>query len=154
MLPSMEKVSIRKLLNDVEATTEFMANEKNILVSYSASDEMLLCNESLIFQALINLVINAINYSPSDSCISVTAVEKDNNIVFSVTDQGCGIAEEDLARIFERFYRVDKARSRASGGTGLGLSIVRHIAILHEGTIQVDSELKKGSVFKLSIPKS
>ena len=74
--------------------------------------------------------------------------------MFSVTDQGCGIAEEDLARIFERFYRVDKARSRASGGTGLGLSIVRHIAILHEGTIQVDSELKKGSVFKLSIPKS
>lgn len=154
MLPAMEKISVKKLLSDVEATTGYIAEEKKIEISYSAVDDYLLCSESLIFQALLNLVINAINYSPCESSISVNANTEDNSIVFTVSDHGCGIAEEDTQRIFERFYRVDKARSRASGGTGLGLSIVRHIAILHDGTIQVDSTLGKGSVFKLTIPKS
>ena len=73
---------------------------------------------------------------------------------FSVSDQGVGISKEDIPRIFERFYRVDKARSRESGGTGLGLSIVRHIAIIHSGTIKVTSKPGEGSVFTLSIPLS
>lgn len=106
----------------------------------------------LLEQALINLIENAIKYSESSESIEINAAKKDNNILIKVKDHGTGIAAKHLPRLFERFYRVDKARSRKLGGTGLGLAIVKHIAQLHKGRISVESELGHGSTFILSLP--
>ncbi len=108
-------------------------------------------NEQLIEQAVTNLIVNAIKYSHSD-VIDVKLTRTDNNIRIDVTDYGIGIAPEHLDRIFERFYRVDKARSRATGGTGLGLAIVKNIAILHNGTVEVKSEINKETTFSIILP--
>lgn len=111
-------------------------------------------NPGLIEQAITNLVLNAIKYSPEKSTVSVKVWldEASNHLVCTVSDNGIGIPEKDLSRIFERFYRVDKGRSRALGGTGLGLSIVRHIALAHGGSVSVESVEGEGSTFRLDIP--
>jgi two-component system phosphate regulon sensor histidine kinase PhoR len=109
---------------------------------------------SFIIQALINLIDNGIKYSPSKSKLWVSACEENGELVFEVKDKGIGIPGEHLERIFERFYRVDRARSREAGGTGLGLSIVRHIAIMHKGRVEAESHAGEGSVFRIRIPFS
>lgn len=152
--PPMIWTTDSAIMQEVKAYTQYKAESKDIHVSFRTANEKLLCNESLIVQALINLVVNAISYSPEHSDVTVISEKHSSKIEFSVKDNGYGIANEDIPRIFERFYRVDKARSRESGGTGLGLSIVRHIAIIHKGTIKCESKLGKGSVFTLSIPLS
>jgi two-component system phosphate regulon sensor histidine kinase PhoR len=106
----------------------------------------------LLEQALINLIENAIKYNESSESIEINAYRKEDNILIEVKDHGTGIAEKHLPRLFERFYRVDKARSRKLGGTGLGLAIVKHIAQLHKGGISVESELGQGSTFILCLP--
>ncbi len=106
----------------------------------------------MIEQAIINLLNNAIKYSNGNSEIKITVIKLDHEIKISVEDKGSGIPEEHLSRLFERFYRVDKARSRQLGGTGLGLSIVKHIALAHKGTVTVSSKINKGSVFSLTLP--
>lgn len=129
------------------------ALKRNIKIILSnAEDITFKHNSSLIEQAIINLLNNAIKYSNGNSEINITVVKQQQNIKISVADQGSGIPEEHLSRLFERFYRVDKARSRALGGTGLGLSIVKHIALAHKGTVNVTSEINKGSVFSLILP--
>ena len=152
--PAMERTTDTRLLQEVKAYTQYKASTKEISVTYSSSDETILCSESLIVQALINLVVNAISYSPQQSEVTVSTRRKGDMLEFIIADNGFGISEDDIPRIFERFYRVDKARSREGGGTGLGLSIVRHIAIIHKGTIKVESKLGEGSVFTLSLPVS
>jgi len=107
---------------------------------------------SFIIQALINLIDNGIKYSPPKSKLWVNAFIEDAQLVLEVKDKGIGIPAEHLARIFERFYRVDRARSRDAGGTGLGLSIVRHIAMLHKGKVEAESHAGEGSVFRIRIP--
>jgi signal transduction histidine kinase len=109
-------------------------------------------NAPLIEQAVLNLVYNAIKYSPENSNIKVKAVAKEEAVVIEVTDNGCGIEEKHLSRIFERFYVVDKARSRKLGGTGLGLSIVKHICQVHGGSVSVESVLEKGTTFTIHLP--
>ena len=129
------------------------ALKRNIkIILKNAEDITFKHNSSLIEQAIINLLNNAIKYSNGDSEINITVIKQNQNIKISVADQGSGIPEEHLSRLFERFYRVDKARSRALGGTGLGLSIVKHIALAHRGTVNVTSEINKGSVFSLVLP--
>lgn len=109
-------------------------------------------NPGLLEQAVFNILDNAVKYSEADSIISLS-IELDNTFaLIHIRDQGLGIPEDDLPRIFERFYRVDKARSRETGGTGLGLSIVKHIMRVHGGEIEVESRLGRGSVFTLRIP--
>ena len=152
--PAMAVTTDTRILSEVRSYTQYKAETKEIEVEYESQGKSVLCNESLIVQAIINLVVNAISYSPEKTRVSVRSRTKGDQMEFIVSDHGSGIAEEDLSRIFERFYRVDKARSRESGGTGLGLSIVRHIAIIHDGTIKVESKLSEGSVFTLSIPLS
>jgi two-component system sensor histidine kinase SenX3 len=102
--------------------------------------------------AVHNLIENAINYSPENTKVSVTTEIEDGIVQISVTDQGIGIPESDQARIFERFYRVDPARSRETGGTGLGLSIVKHVATKHGGDVSVWSAPAVGSTFALRLP--
>jgi len=104
-------------------------------------------------QVLINLVDNAIKYSDSGKII-ISGEYSEKTVSFSVQDTGIGIDQKELSRVFERFYVVDKSRSRKTGGTGLGLSIIKHILTLHHGTIKVESELGKGSKFTVSLPRS
>lgn len=129
------------------------ALKRNInIILNSAEDITFKHNSSLIEQAIINLLNNAIKYSNGNSEINITVTKQNSEITISVEDQGSGIPEEHLSRLFERFYRVDKARSRALGGTGLGLSIVKHIALAHKGNVTVKSEINKGSIFSLTLP--
>ena len=106
-------------------------------------------------QALTILIDNAIKYSgEGESFVKVILSEDDKHIITSVADRGMGICEEDQAHVFERFFRADKARNREIGGTGLGLSIIANIAHMYHGSVSVKSELGKGSVFTLVIPKA
>lgn len=109
-------------------------------------------NAPLLEQAIVNLLENAITYSNPDSCVWMSARQDDDLLVIEVRDQGVGIPYDHLDRIFERFYRVDKARSRERGGTGLGLAIVKHIAQVHGGQVSVTSAVGQGSTFTLRLP--
>jgi two-component system phosphate regulon sensor histidine kinase PhoR len=108
----------------------------------------------LLEQAVVNLVDNAVKYSAEGSEVLVSLTESSDEIVVSVHDEGQGVAREHLPRLFERFYRVDKARSRDLGGTGLGLAIVKHIAQIHGGRVSVDSVLGRGSAFRIHLPRT
>jgi two-component system phosphate regulon sensor histidine kinase PhoR len=105
-------------------------------------------------QVLVNLLDNAIAYTPRGGMVTLSAAETPETVTVSVADTGIGILSHDMPRLFERFYRADKARSRASGGTGLGLSIVKHIVENHGGSVGVQSEYNKGSVFSFTLPKN
>jgi len=105
-----------------------------------------------LIMAIHNLIENAINYSPENTKVSVTTNIEEDIVEISVADQGIGIPEEELDRIFERFYRVDPARSRETGGTGLGLSIVKHVSNKHGGEVKVWSSPNVGSTFALRLP--
>jgi len=111
-----------------------------------------LINVPLLEQAIINLLDNAVKYSDEDSRVIISVKKQGEQLLISVQDWGCGIAPEYHDRLFERFYRVDKGRSRKMGGTGLGLSIVKHIALVHRGQVEVESTPGKGSIFTISLP--
>jgi two-component system phosphate regulon sensor histidine kinase PhoR len=116
-----------------------------------AGQEVLGENESLE-QLFTNLIDNALKYSPSGSAVRIVAELSVSTVKIQVIDQGIGIPVKEQARIFERFYRVDRARSREKGGTGLGLSIVKHITELHGGKVTVESIEGKGSTFTVTLP--
>ena len=130
------------------------AAEKNrlTLTMDVAKDVTLQGDESKLGQVIYNLIDNAIKYTPEGGSVFVTMKTDGRNAVFAVKDTGVGIPEEDAKHIFDRFYRVDKARSRETGGTGLGLSIVRQMVQLHRGEIKVDSVFGKGSTFTVTLP--
>ena len=107
---------------------------------------------SLLHEIVRNLAENAIKYNHENGDVLVTVKPKDSRCILTVADHGIGISHEDLNRIFERFYRVDKSHSRASGGTGLGLSIVKHAVQIHRGTINVDSKVGEGTTITVSLP--
>ncbi len=129
------------------------AEEKNIALSPECADQIAAQYDArLLEQAVVNLLDNAIKYSEPQSTIRLKARPNHSEILISVEDQGMGIAKKHLPRLFERFYRVDKARSRTMGGTGLGLAIVKHIAQAHGGDVTVESTLGKGSTFTIHLP--
>ena len=132
---------------------ESLANDKNITLRMDcAPDLVVTVNAQLMEQALINLVDNAIKHSPGGSTVAVAAQQQGDSTVIEVKDQGCGIPRAELTRVFERFYRIDKGRSRELGGTGLGLAIVKHIVHVHRGSVEVSSEVGKGTVITLRLP--
>jgi len=152
---NFQPVSIKEIIDNIRTLyrdkieskkQSFQINIPSELPSVSADPER-------IAQAFSNLVDNAIKFTPEKGRIIVKAQEIDNFIRIDVSDTGIGIAEEHLPRIFERFYRVDKARSREMGGTGLGLAIVKHIVQAHQGKITVKSQPEKGSTFSVFFPK-
>jgi two-component system phosphate regulon sensor histidine kinase PhoR len=110
-------------------------------------------NAPLLEQAVTNLIDNAIKYSGAGAAVRIAASHEGHAVVICVQDQGCGIEPVHLPRLFERFYRVDRARSRELGGTGLGLAIVKHIVAAHRGSVRVESTVGRGSTFFISLPQ-
>jgi two-component system, OmpR family, phosphate regulon sensor histidine kinase PhoR len=130
------------------------ADKKGVKLSLHTAAEPLiaLVNEEDLLEALDNLVVNAVSYTQAQGRVNVTIRRAEAGLLLEVADTGSGIPAEALPRIFERFYRVDKARSRALGGTGLGLAIVKHVAIKHGGKVEAESEVGKGSTFRITLP--
>jgi len=150
-----EWVSLQEIFSEVQTLTGIRADEKRILLRFEifpGTPEAVYANPLLIVQALVNLVDNAVKYSDPESEVTVSAQSRDGELCFSVTDTGPGIPEEEQGRIFERFYRIDKTRSRSLGGTGLGLAIVKHIALAHGGRVTLQSTPGEGSTFTLCLP--
>jgi len=146
----LDAVNIAK--KTIEAISE-KARGKNIRIIENYSDKIQIKGiEEHIYRAILNLLDNAINYSNEGGEVILSCRKNDGKYEISVEDHGIGIAPEHLSRIFERFYRVDKARAREVGGTGLGLAIVKHVINLHQGQVEVKSEEGKGSTFSLIFP--
>jgi len=146
-------VEISEIVREAVNQAQINSEARGIYVEIGKLDESTVIGDrDQLIAAVHNLIENAINYSPEDTKVSVVAQRKEPLIEISVTDQGIGIADEDQSRIFERFYRVDPARSRETGGTGLGLSIVKHVALNHGGDIRVWSKIGVGSTFTLILP--
>lgn len=151
---------LHTLLEDCVDTMRPVSNKKNIALHYQAPDEKMevFCDSESIHQIMTNLLDNAIKYTPEGGSITVSAkslpVEpgKPEMVTVSVADTGIGIPTDDLPRLFERFYRVDKARSRELGGTGLGLAIVKHLARSQGGDVRVESVFNQGSTFLFTVP--
>jgi two-component system phosphate regulon sensor histidine kinase PhoR len=151
----LEMNSIRPVLDAAVQVCESKAKEKSIRVEVECDPNLRAeINAPLLEQAIVNLLDNAVTYSDMGQAVEISAGEENDKLVISVKDQGCGIEQKYLPRIFERFYRVDKARSRESGGTGLGLSIVKHIALVHGGEVKVESKIDVGSTFTIILPAS
>lgn len=127
------------------------ARNKNIHLKLEGQHVMVTSNRGMLIELLDNLIQNAIRYNISNGMVDVTVTQKDNHAQLVVADTGIGIPEEDQDRVFERFYRVDKSRSRETGGTGLGLAIVKHIVDLHDGEINLESQIGKGTKVTVTI---
>lgn len=148
-----QTISLKTVLKEAVECCLHQANQKQISLQINCPDDLTaFVNSSLLVQALVNLIDNAIKYSETGQSVLLQASREGPSIRIDVKDSGCGIAKEHLPRLFERFYRADKARSRALGGTGLGLAIVKHIVLAHNGTVQVDSTVGKGSTFSIFLP--
>lgn len=147
-------VELTEFLKHTVQILEVSAQKKNIDIRFEMEEELYIeGDEDRLRQIFVNLLSNAINYTPEDGKVTIKVHEKNSDLVaISISDTGVGIPEKDLPRIFERFYRVDKARSRNSGGTGLGLSIVKHLIDMHKGNITVTSTVGKGSTFVIELP--
>jgi two-component system, OmpR family, sensor histidine kinase SenX3 len=153
-LPDMGAVDVDTVVSEAISRHKVAADNADITVcTDDPSGLRMLGEETLLITALANLVSNAIAYSPRGSLVSISRRRCGDNIEIAVTDRGIGIARKDQERVFERFFRADKARSRATGGTGLGLAIVKHVAANHNGSIGLWSQLGTGSTFTLSIPE-
>ncbi|MGA3254611.1 MAG: ATP-binding protein [Mycobacterium sp.] len=154
-LPNVTAVDVDTVVSEAISRHKVAAENAHIEVRTDApSGLQVLGDQTLLVTALANLVSNAIAYSPPGSPVSISRRRRGDNIEIAVTDRGIGIALEDQERVFERFFRGDKARSRATGGSGLGLAIVKHVAANHDGSIGVWSKPGTGSTFTLSIPAS
>ncbi|QGU02963.1 Signal-transduction histidine kinase senX3 [Corynebacterium kalinowskii] len=153
-LPDMEPVLVDDVVTDAISRTQLAADNANIRISSGRPSGVFVNGDhSLLVTAVANLISNAINYSPQSTPVTVSQkVTGDGTILIRVTDRGIGISAEDQVRVFERFFRVDKARSRSTGGTGLGLAIVKHVAHNHGGTIKLWSRPGTGSTFTLELP--
>lgn len=153
-LPDMSPVKVEEIVQGAVRRNQMLSEQSGIEITVDCEPDLVVEGErSLLITAVSNLISNAINYSPEATPVSVTAVKEDNDTVaIRVTDRGIGISQANQKRIFERFFRADKARSRATGGTGLGLAIVKHVAANHKGTVKLWSRLGTGSTFTIELP--
>ncbi len=152
---TLTEVPLYDVIHSAVLAVTPQAKAKNSAIDIHCPAELTaLINAPLLEQAIINLVDNAIKYNDAEAPIRIDVAETDSEIQLKVSDKGMGVEAKHLPRLFERFYRVDKGRSRQVGGTGLGLAIVKHIAIAHNGSITVESAFGSGSTFTLHIPKS
>jgi len=154
--PIRERARVRSLVDEAVDRVRAAALARGIPLHIAPipDDLTIECDPGQIVGALTNLLDNAVKYSDAGQTVEVRAEAVDGALVITVRDQGIGIPSRDIERIFERFYRVDRARSRATGGTGLGLAIVRHVAQTHGGEVTVESIEGQGSTFRLVLPRS
>ena len=152
----IENNNIVDICQDIFESLELKAKENKIILRFAENylNEILVsCDKDKVGQVIQNLIINAIKYSDPDTEVVVRFTDVERNILIEIEDNGPGIAEKHISRLFERFYRVDKSRARNEGGTGLGLSIVKHIIEAHGHTVQVRSTVGKGSNFFFTLTK-
>ena len=152
-LPDLVSVDVDSIVQEAISRHKVAADSADITITTDApSGVRVLGDQGLLVTAVANLISNAIAYSPDSSTVSISRRCRGHEVEIAVTDRGIGIARADQERVFERFFRVDKARSRSTGGTGLGLAIVKHVAANHNGGIRLWSRPGTGSTFTLSIP--
>jgi two-component system phosphate regulon sensor histidine kinase PhoR len=151
-----KKMNLRALVEEIFEQVEAKARKRGISLKLDAPEGPVYVKADMmrISQVILNLVVNAIKYGNENGKVIVELVEKKKVVQISVIDNGPGIANEHLHRIFERFYRIDKSRAKNSGGTGLGLSIVKHIIQAHNGKIAVHSAENKGTTFEFKLEKA
>ncbi|MBC2682323.1 sensor histidine kinase [Corynebacterium anserum] len=153
-LPDPEVLSLDDIVEEAFDRCRLSAEAADIeLVKDSGVEALVHGDKALLVTSVTNLVTNAINYSPAGTSVSISREMTENQAIVRVTDRGIGIAPEDQKRLFERFFRVDKARSRNTGGTGLGLAIVKHVMANHGGSVSVWSRVGTGSTFTLELPR-
>ncbi len=149
----LEENVVKDVLEEAIGVCRWKADNKNITLDLDCPDNITAqINDALIEQAVVNLIDNAIKYSEPGTRVTIKAEASPEEVTISVADQGCGIGQKHISRLFERFYRVDKARDRKLGGTGLGLAIVKHIAQAHHGRVTVESAPQVGSTFTIHLP--
>lgn len=159
---NLERFDLVETVREVVETLEIEAERKNITIkignspgdTYPAAPIYVMADKHYVSQIFVNLIINSINYGNEGGSTRVSFVDMFDKVLVEVTDTGVGIAKDDIPRIFERFYRTDKSRSREQGGTGLGLAIVKHILEAHGESISLRSELGKGSTFSFTLLKA
>ncbi len=150
-----ETIDLTNTFEDVLFILHHKVTEKEITLTKNiVGDTIVLADPERVKQIMLNIIANAINYTPAQRRVEVSLIEKKEQVDFVVKDTGIGMEESEISRIFERFYRIDKARSRNSGGTGLGLAIVKHLVEAHHGEISVQSEKEKGSTFTITFFKN
>ena len=150
---NFEDVDLKELISTLSSSVEALAMDKEIKFAVDAKESVIVTGDRVkLRQLFINILENAIRYTPPGGNISVSLIRKETTAVVAISDTGMGIPPEHLPHIFERFYRVDKARSKAEGGVGLGLAITKYIVESHGGTIEVESQVDKGSTFFVTLP--
>jgi two-component system phosphate regulon sensor histidine kinase PhoR len=147
-------VKASEIIKDLAENTKNTSNGKHQFTLHIDDSLQIIGQEKELRSCFENLIINAIRYSPDGGEIIISWYADDNGVYFSVKDHGIGIKPSDIPRLTERFYRVDKGRSRNTGGTGLGLAIVKHVLIRHQGSIEISSEVNIGSTFTCCFPKN
>jgi two-component system phosphate regulon sensor histidine kinase PhoR len=149
--------NIYPLAQKIVSGLQRQADDQQVTIEINIEKDLpkILADEKRLAQVLLNLIDNAIKYNKKGGKVIITAHKKNTHFIqVDISDTGIGISENDLPRVFERFYRIDKARSREMGGTGLGLSIVKHIVQAHGGDVSTSSILGKGSTFSFTIPRA
>ena len=151
----LAKRDIKEVIQSAIAHCSDVARKQNVDIIFSGDQVVTaLIDTTLLEQAFINLIDNAIKYSDAGSVVEISTSIEEDGVKIDIQDHGIGIPQEHLARLFERFYRVDEARSRKLGGTGLGLAIVKHIVQSHKGHVTVESQPGEGSTFSIILPKA
>ncbi len=150
----MEDVDLYELSNNCISMLQMNAEKHNVTLDLKGPHLTVFANRQMLEEMIYNLCDNGIRYNKPSGKVEVSIRENNENVIFMVSDTGIGISEENINRIFERFYRVDKSRSKQTGGTGLGLAIVKHIAEQMNAQIQIDSELDKGTTITILFPKN
>jgi len=151
-----ETIDLKKMLTDVVSNMRLLAYNKSqqLYTKFCEEDITVEGDADKLEQVFINVINNSIKYTPNNGKIEISAALVGDKAIVTITDNGIGIPREDIEKVFERFYRVDKARSRELGGTGLGLSICKEIVSAHKGTIEIESELNRGTSVRICLPSS
>lgn len=151
---SLERVNLVKILKDIIFNIKYQAEHKNITIDFNCDKNNIFIqsNKNYLTRIFINLIDNSIKYSPIGAKVGVAVTTEDKQVIISIKDNGRGIAEEDIERVFERFFRADRSRNKSEHGTGLGLAIVKHLVKSLNGTITLNSNLGEGSEFIVSLP--
>jgi signal transduction histidine kinase len=149
-----ESVDLKSLIEEVCKHAEIIASGKNIKIVIAYLEGLQVYGDPVRLRQMVwNVVVNGIKYTQQGGEVKISVRGKGDGVLIIIQDNGIGISEEDLPLIFNRFYRVDKARSRQEGGTGLGLSICKFIVDAHKGSIDIESKLDEGTKFKITLPK-